>query len=88
MFLLSGLLFGQFVHTRSVKIGVTHTCGIGLSHTYGIGLSHTCLAAFSVGHFVRLDFQLLQVCNVVYRKNVKELGCDIREVLVMRSCQK
>ena len=33
---------GQNVLARSLKIGVTHTCGGGVTHTYGTGLTHTC----------------------------------------------
>jgi len=34
---------GQNVLARSLKIGVSHTCGGGVTHTYGTGLSHTYL---------------------------------------------
>jgi len=49
---------GQNVHTRSLKIGVSHTCGRGVTHTYGGGVTHTCFGAASVGLFVRLGFVL------------------------------
>ena len=50
----SRLHFGQFVHARCLKIGVSQTYGGGVSQTYGRGVTQTYLETVGGGLFVRL----------------------------------
>ena len=50
----------QFVHARSLKTGLTHTCGRGVTHTYGTGVTHTCFGVFFGWSICTIRLQLNQ----------------------------